>query len=269
MPSGSPCPATPNATPPTDNTSRIMRADCRSLLVNWAIIRFSQASRCRSRANYDARTLSGNREYNDKWMSEVPRAEVTCCAQSLPPVRANSEVIEIFRPLLFRIVRAALIHINIPAHVYLRSGAPWRHLPATCGPVDVLQSLGSVNDGIVALICPTCQMSISALDERRLLCMGILAGSTAEAPPCPSAASGTLLRRSGMMATARGLEPSLYLSSAFSIFTNPPCTYSFPHSTCPVFSGSSLPSMPEMVPPASRTMICPAAMSHGCKLRSQ
>src|SRR5215213_7293229 len=118
MPSGSPCPATPIANPPTDNTSRIMRADCRSLLVNWAIIRFSQASRCRSRANYDARTPSGNSEYNDKWMSEVPRAEVTCSPQSLSPVRANSEVIELFRPLLFRIVRAALIHINIPAHVY-------------------------------------------------------------------------------------------------------------------------------------------------------
>ena len=48
-----------------------------------------------------------------------------------------------------------------------------RHLPATCGPVDVLQSLGSVNDGIVALICPTCQMSISAPDACRLLCMGL------------------------------------------------------------------------------------------------
>jgi transposase len=55
----------------------------------------------------------------------------------------------------------------------LRSGAPWRDLPATYGHVDVLQSLRSVNDGVVALICPTCQMSISALDACRLLCMGL------------------------------------------------------------------------------------------------
>jgi hypothetical protein len=55
----------------------------------------------------------------------------------------------------------------------LRSGAPWRDPPATYGPVDVLQSLGSVDDGLIALICPTCQMSISALDACRLLCMGL------------------------------------------------------------------------------------------------
>jgi len=38
-------------------------------------------------------------------------------------------------------------------------------------PHDLLQSLPSVNDGFISLICPTCQMSISALDECRLLCM--------------------------------------------------------------------------------------------------
>jgi len=42
-----------------------------------------------------------------------------------------------------------------------------------------------------------------------------------------------------------------------------------PQITLPVFRQSSSPSMPETMPPASRTMICPAAMSHGCKLRSQ
>jgi uncharacterized protein Usg len=39
------------------------------------------------------------------------------------------------------------------------------------------------------------------------------------------------------------------LPSGPNIFTNSPCTNSFPHTTCPVFSGSSLPSVPEMVPP--------------------
>src|SRR5256885_6771219 len=50
----------------------------------------------------------------------------------------------------------------------------------------------------------------------------ILAGS-AEAPPCPPDD-----------ATARGLEPSPYFPSGPSIFTNSPCTYSLPHTTCPV-----------------------------------
>src|SRR2546429_7826363 len=139
-------------------------------------------------------------------------------------------------------------------------------------PHDLLQSLRSVDDGVVSLICPTCQMSTSALDECRLRCMGLfsifLAGS-AEIPPCPSAASGRLHHPIADDATARGLEPSPYFSSGLSIFTNSPCTNSFPQITCPVFSGSSLPSTPEIVPPASRTMICPAAISHGDKLRSQ
>src|SRR5256885_4449248 len=55
------------------------------------------------------------------------------------------------------------------------------------------------------------------------------------------AGSAEAQRRSGMMKTsARVLKLSLYLSSGFSIFTNSPCTYSFPHTTCPGFSGSSL-----------------------------
>jgi hypothetical protein len=136
------------------------------------------------------------------------------------------------------------------------------HHGATCRrPMvlhDVLQSLRSVDDGVVALICPTCQPSTSV--TRRVpatvhgVVFNILAGRTAEAPPCPSAASGRLRHPTSEEATARALEPSPYLSSAFSIFTNSPCTYSFPHSTCPVFSGSSLPSMPEIVPPASASM---------------
>ena len=94
----------------------------------------------------------------------------------------------------------------------------------------------------------------------------ILAGS-AEAPP--SAASGRLHHPIADDATARRLELSPYFPSGPSIFTNSPCTYSFPHTTCPVFTASSLPPMSEIVPPASRTMICPAAISQGCKLRSQ
>ena len=60
-----------------------------------------------------------------------------------------------------------------------------------------------------------------------------------------------------------------YFPSGFRIFTSSAWMYSLPQITLPVFSGSSLPSMPLTVPPASRTMICPAAMSHGCRLRSQ
>ncbi len=56
----------------------------------------------------------------------------------------------------------------------LRSGAPWRR-PAgdLWSPHDLLQSPRSVDDGLVSLICPTCQMSTSAFDECRLLCMGL------------------------------------------------------------------------------------------------
>jgi hypothetical protein len=43
-------------------------------------------------------------------------------------------------------------------------------------------------------------------------------------------------------------EIEAYFSSGFDIFTSSPCTYSFPQITCPVFSGSSLPSIPEIVP---------------------
>ena len=57
--------------------------------------------------------------------------------------------------------------------------------------------------------------------------------------------------------------------SGFRIFTSSACTNSLPQTTCPVFSGSSSPSMPETMPPASRIMIWPAAMSQGCRLRSQ
>jgi hypothetical protein len=49
-------------------------------------------------------------------------------------------------------------------------------------PHDLLQSLGSVDDGVVSLICPTCQMSTSALDECRLLCMGLFSIFWLEAP---------------------------------------------------------------------------------------
>src|SRR6266540_1324675 len=54
--------------------------------------------------------------------------------------------------------------------VQVRHGATCRR-PMV--PHDVLQSLRSVDDGLISLICPTCQMSISALDECRLLCMGL------------------------------------------------------------------------------------------------
>src|SRR5436309_6892291 len=87
------------------------------------------------------------------------------------------------------------------------------HHGATCRramvPHDLLQSLRSVDDGLVALICPTCQMSTSA--TRRVpatvhgVVFNILAGS-AEAPPCPSAASGRLHHPIADEATARGLD---------------------------------------------------------------
>jgi hypothetical protein len=60
-----------------------------------------------------------------------------------------------------------------------------------------------------------------------------------------------------------------YYPSPFNTFTNSPCTNSFPHTTSPVVSALSCPSIPVTIPPASRTMICPAAMSHGERLRSQ
>src|SRR6266540_1598965 len=139
-------------------------------------------------------------------------------------------------------------------------------------PHDLLQSLRSVDDDLVSLICPTCQMSTSAPDECRLLCMGLFSIIWLGAPrllrvlsPLPEGC----ITRSRMMTTARGLEPSPYFPSGFRIFTSSPCTNSFPHSTFPVFSASSLPPMSEIVPPASRTMICPAAMSQGERFRSQ
>jgi hypothetical protein len=56
----------------------------------------------------------------------------------------------------------------------LRSGAAMaRPAGDLWSPHDLLQSLRSVDDGLVSLICPTCQMSTSALDECRLLCMGL------------------------------------------------------------------------------------------------
>jgi hypothetical protein len=60
-----------------------------------------------------------------------------------------------------------------------------------------------------------------------------------------------------------------HFPSGFKIFTSSPWTNSLPQITLAVLSASSLPSMPLTVPPASRTMIWPAARSHGCRLRSQ
>jgi hypothetical protein len=94
----------------------------------------------------------------------------------------------------------------------------------------------------------------------------ILVGS-AEAPPCPSA-SRRLHHPIPDDDDGGRLGTVALLVERFNIFTNSPCTNSFPQITCPVCSGSSLPSMPEIVSPASRTMICPAAMSQGCRLRS-
>jgi hypothetical protein len=67
----------------------------------------------------------------------------------------------------------------------------------------------------------------------------------------------------------RGRTTVAYFPSGFKIFSNSACTNSLPQITWPVFSGSSSPAMPETTPPASRTMIWPAAMSQGCRLRSQ
>jgi hypothetical protein len=151
----------------------------------------------------------------------------------------------------------------------LRSGAPRRDLPATYGPARRVTTPCSVDDGLVALICPTCQRSTSG--TRRVpatvhgVVFNVLAGSAAEAPPCPSAASGRLRHPTSDEATARGLEPSLYLSSAFSIFTNSPCTNSLPHTHAP-FSAGRRGLRRLKSSPASRTVICPAAMSQGLQV---
>ena len=79
-------------------------------------------------------------------------------------------------------------------------------------------------------------------------------------------AGGNSARSSGRCAPAYAAS---YLPSGFKIFISSACTNSLPHTTSPVFSASSWPSMPEMRPPDSRTMIWPAAMSQGCRLRSQ
>jgi hypothetical protein len=60
-----------------------------------------------------------------------------------------------------------------------------------------------------------------------------------------------------------------HFPSGFKIFTNSAWIASLPQITLPLVSASSLPSMPETVPPASRTMIWPAAISQDCRLRSQ
>jgi transposase len=109
---------------------------------------------------------------------------------------------------------------------------------ATCArpwsPHGLLQSLRSVDDGLVALICPTCQMSASA---RRVpatvhgVVFNILVGS--------AEAFGRLHHPVAEEATARGLEPSPYFPSGFRIFTSSPCTNSLPQITFPVFSASS------------------------------
>ena len=84
-------------------------------------------------------------------------------------------------------------------------------------------------------------------------------------------------RRRRMALHARGTTRSTVINalrtarchSGFRIFSSSACTNSLPQTTWPVFSASSLPVMPETMPPASRTMIWPAAMSQGCRLRSQ
>jgi hypothetical protein len=60
-----------------------------------------------------------------------------------------------------------------------------------------------------------------------------------------------------------------YLAIGLSIFRSSAWTNSLPQITLPVLSASSFPVMPLKMPPASRTMIWPAAMSQGCRLRSQ
>src|SRR3981081_55974 len=49
----------------------------------------------------------------------------------------------------------------------------------------------------------------------------------------------------------------LYFPSGFKSFTSSAWMNSLPQITLPVLSGSSSPSMPETMPSASRTMICP------------
>jgi hypothetical protein len=67
----------------------------------------------------------------------------------------------------------------------------------------------------------------------------------------------------------KGRDSETYFPSGFRIFTSSAWTNSLPQIRWPVLSGSSSPSKPLTVPPASRIMICPAAMSQGDRLRSQ
>lgn len=135
-------------------------------------------------------------------------------------------------------------------------------------PTNPRSSLPDVS--IVSLICRTRQMSASAPDECRYGAWGCFQYFGWEPATRPGHCRLWKPASSDRgWCDGAGSETVAYFSSGFRIFTSSPCTYSFPQTTCPVFSGSSLPSMPEIVPPASRTMICPAAMSQGCRLRSQ
>ena len=57
--------------------------------------------------------------------------------------------------------------------------------------------------------------------------------------------------------------------SGLRIFTSSCWMVSLPQTTWPVSSALSWPSMPLTMPPARAITIRPAAMSHGCRLRSQ
>ena len=84
----------------------------------------------------------------------------------------------------------------------------------------------------------------------------------------PLAASAGGLLSSSLQASSLAARKT-YFPSGFKIFTSSAWMNSLPQITWPVLSGSSSPAIPLTVPPASRTMIWPAAMSQGCRLRSQ
>src|ERR1700688_233914 len=98
---------------------------------------------------------------------------------------------------------------------------------------------------------------------------GLVRKSSRVSQDLPGEARNDKAELSALILGQTGVEISRHFPSGFRIFTSSAWMCSLPQITSPVFSGSSSPSMPETMPPASRTMIWPAAMSQACRLRSQ
>ena len=118
------------------------------------------------------------------------------------------------------------------------------------------QALGtSVMGGMIAVVI----LALLMVPVFFVIVQRVLAGDRENATKAEAARGAAPADSGGLARRYSGLR----------IFTSSACTNSLPQITCPVFSGSSSPAMPETMPPASRIMIWPAAMSQGCRLRSQ